>query len=101
MGLYYAYDKPEYSGFDEDDEEEDSGEDDENENENRNNTKMTKAISWWRKAAEQEFTPAMYNLGFCYRYGRGVKKDLTEAARWWRKAADLGDENARDALDSL
>ncbi len=41
-------------------------------------------------------------LGKCYRYGRGVEKDLPKAAGWMRKAADQGLNWARvDYFDIL
>src|SRR6476660_3157547 len=56
------------------------------------------AAKWYRKAAEQNFAPAQYNLGLCYE--QGVAKDereelfrvfggeQIEAVKWYRKAAE-------------
>ena len=52
------------------------------------------AAKWYRKAAEQGFVMAQYDLGVCYRDGRGVTKDPAEAAQWFRKAAEQGDAKA-------
>ena len=38
---------------------------------------------------------AQNNLGNCYYYGDGVKKDYVEAVKWYRKAADQGDADAQ------
>ncbi len=38
---------------------------------------------------------AQNNLGNCYYYGDGVKKDYAEAVKWYRKAADQGDADAQ------
>jgi TPR repeat protein len=46
------------------------------------------AVKWYRKAAEQNFAAAQYNLGVCYANGQGVAKDETEAAKWYCKAAE-------------
>src|SRR5205814_1095803 len=46
------------------------------------------AVKWYRKAAEQNLASAQYNLGNCYREGRGVPKDAVEAVGWYRKAAE-------------
>ena len=46
------------------------------------------AIKWYRKAAEQGFAEAQYNLGVCYGTGEGVTMDEVEAVNWYRKAAD-------------
>ena len=37
-------------------------------------------------------------MGYCYREGEGVTKDLVEAARWYRKAADQGHADAQFTL---
>jgi TPR repeat protein len=52
------------------------------------------AAKWYRKAAEQGFVLAQYDLGVCYRDGKGVTKDPAEAAQWFRKAAEQGDAKA-------
>jgi len=55
---------------------------------------LTKAASWYRKAAEQGFTDAQTNLGMMYYRGEGVPGDRTEAAKWFQLAADKGDTEA-------
>ena len=52
------------------------------------------AVRWYRKAAEQGNGGAMYKLGECYKYGRGVEEDYDEAVRWYRKAAEQGNADA-------
>jgi uncharacterized protein len=63
------------------------------------------AVKWFRKAAEQNFAVAQYNLGVCYE--QGVAKDEreelfpvlggepVEAVKWYRKAAEQNDVNAQ------
>ena len=51
-------------------------------------TNYAEAVKWFRQAAEQNFSPAQYNLGVCYTLARGVEKDVVEAAKWLRKAAE-------------
>ena len=46
------------------------------------------AVKWYRKAAEQNYAKAQYNLGVCYEHGEGVAKDPVEAVKWYRKAAE-------------
>ena len=48
------------------------------------------AAYWWRKAAEQGFAEAQFNLGNRYAKGEGVPEDDVQAAYWWRKAAEQG-----------
>ena len=53
------------------------------------------AAKWYRKAADQGYAPAQFNLGVMYDNGEGVAQDYTEAAKWYRKAADQGDYRAQ------
>ena len=46
------------------------------------------AVKRYRKAAEQNEAVAQYNLGVCYKNGKGVAKDDVEAVKWYRKAAE-------------
>lgn len=48
------------------------------------------AEKWYRKAAEQGFPEAQYNLGVMYEKGAGVRKNAKEAVKWFRKAAEQG-----------
>lgn len=48
------------------------------------------AIAWYHKAIEQEFAPAMLNLGNLYRYGQGVEQSYSEAISWYHKAIAQG-----------
>ena len=45
-------------------------------------------MKWWRKAAEQGFAKAQFNLGMMYDNGYGVTQDYAEAVKWFRKAAE-------------
>ncbi|MGD0207384.1 MAG: tetratricopeptide repeat-containing serine protease family protein [Verrucomicrobiota bacterium] len=53
------------------------------------------AVKWFRKAADQNFAYAQYNLGVCYADGLGVAKDEVEAVKWYRMAAEQGLANAQ------
>ena len=48
------------------------------------------AVSWYRRAAEQDHAAAQAYLGFMYSSGRGVAQDDTEAVRWYRRSAEQG-----------
>ena len=48
------------------------------------------AAELFRKAADMGYAPAQYNLGYCYKYGDGVPRDLAVSAEWFRKAAEQG-----------
>lgn len=48
-----------------------------------------KAIGWWNIAADQNYEPAITDLGYCYMAGEGVEADSTKALELFLKAADL------------
>ena len=50
----------------------------------------SRAAELFQKAADMGYAPAQYNLGYCYRYGDGVPRDLDKSAEWYRKAAEQG-----------
>jgi hypothetical protein len=56
------------------------------------------AAKWYRKAADQGYDVAQYNLGIMYDEGRGVPQDYAEAVKWYRKAADQGHARAQHSL---
>jgi uncharacterized protein len=53
------------------------------------------ASDWYRKAADQNYAPAINNLARLYADGRGVKQDVPKAIELWSKAADAGNVTAR------
>ena len=55
-------------------------------------------MRWYSKAAGQGHADAQYNLGLCYRNGRGVQKDDADAVKWYRKAAEQGQADAQNNL---
>jgi TPR repeat protein len=59
------------------------------------NSDNTKAIHWYRKAADAGNVKGMLDLAWFYRYGVGVGEDHQEADAWTKKAADAGDLPAR------
>lgn len=61
----------------------------------------SRAIYWYRKAADQNFADAQARLGLLYDKGQGVPSDHQQAAQWYRKAADQGDVAAQYNLSLL
>jgi TPR repeat protein len=59
------------------------------------------ALSWFRKAADQNFPPAMARLGEIYDKGIGVAKDPIEAYKWLVLAAVQKDDDARQEIADL
>jgi TPR repeat protein len=56
------------------------------------------AVEWFRKAAAQGYSLAMYALGSMYREGRGLPQDDIDAVAWFRKGAEHGNTTAQYAL---
>ena len=50
------------------------------------------AVSWFRKAADQGYGDAQYDLGNMY---LSVLRDYAAAVSWYRKAADQGNASAQ------
>jgi uncharacterized protein len=62
---------------------------------------LKEAIRWYRKAAEQNYRLAQYNLAAAYLRGLGVEKDDLEAYKWMLLAAAQGDPSAKHDLPIL
>jgi uncharacterized protein len=58
----------------------------------------SKAMYWYRKAAEQDNNDAETRIGQLYRDGRSVKQDYTEAMVWLQKGADHGNVHAQYSI---
>jgi hypothetical protein len=56
------------------------------------------AANWFRKAADQGFPAAEYELAQCYFDGKGVTKDTPDAIAWMQKSAEHGFAKAQDAI---
>jgi len=64
-----------------------------------NKRKISKAeINRLLKAVEQGDANAQNNLGVCYYYGNGIRKDYDKAADLFAKAAEQGNANAQKNL---
>jgi len=60
-----------------------------------------KSIELFKKAAQQNFGPAMFELCNCYCYGWDIPQDAVKAVEWCRKAADQGDAEAQEIYGSF
>ena len=58
----------------------------------------TKAVEWFRKAAEQGHIRAQYNLAILYHIGFGVRQNDAKAEEWFSKAAERGHGAAKTTL---
>jgi tetratricopeptide (TPR) repeat protein len=64
------------------------------------------AVKLYKKAAEIDkfhvTIYAYYNLGECYRYGKGVPKNIEKAIQWYQKDQDtFGNGEAKKALKEI
>lgn len=55
----------------------------------------SEAVRCYMKAAEMGHAGAQCNLGYCYKYGYGVEKNIYTAVVWYRKAAEQGNSVAQ------
>ena len=51
-----------------------------------------------KKAAEEGYVMAQFNLGYMYWYGIGATKNYSKAAHWYRLAAEQGHARAQSKL---
>ena len=58
----------------------------------------TKALVWWKAAAEHGHSSAQEGLSVMYGQGKGVEKNLEIAKHWNAKAVEGGNPNAQSAL---
>jgi TPR repeat protein len=65
------------------------------------NKDKVKTFQWYRKAAEQGYTNAQFNLGWMYEKGDGVSQAKEQAIYWYKKAAEQGDTDAQNRLTYL
>ena len=59
------------------------------------------AVKWLRKAADQGYFPAQYDLGFIYANGKGVEQNFVTGYAWWNIAATNGQQNAKKGLPQV
>ena len=62
---------------------------------------LTKALQWFRKAAEAGDVGGQRNLGHVLAQGQGTPVDVVEAYQWLSVAAEKGDKGAKNELDGL
>ncbi|MCQ2380638.1 MAG: hypothetical protein MJ025_06945 [Victivallaceae bacterium] len=59
------------------------------------------AASYFAKAAGQGHAESQYELGVCYRDGKGVEKDVNESRKWFSLAAKQKNQDAVTALEKM
>ncbi|XP_042320761.1 death ligand signal enhancer isoform X2 [Sceloporus undulatus] len=48
------------------------------------------AFSYFKLAADQNYSKAQFNVAICYEHGRGTKKDIAKAILYYKRAAQQG-----------
>ena len=56
------------------------------------------AVRWYRRAAEQGYPGAQFNMGNCCQLGEGVAMNKEEAVYWYRQASLQGDADSQYML---
>ena len=51
---------------------------------------LERSVYWFRKAADQGYVPAFWEMGNAYRDGLGVERDFGEAAAWFERGVQAG-----------
>lgn len=59
---------------------------------------MEKAVPWLKKAAEQDYDPAIFKLGLCYKYSEGVEENPQIAFNYFKQSAELGNPYAQSYI---
>lgn len=59
------------------------------------------AYTYYLEASNYNHSLAMVYVGYCYRVGEGIKKDLSEAKKWYEKAIELNDPQGYYQLGRL
>ena len=63
--------------------------------------RLEEAFQYYFLSAEQNYTHAEFNLGYCYKYGDGTEVDVAKARHWYARAAAKGHEDAQTQLATL
>lgn len=63
--------------------------------------RFSRAVRWFRRAAESGHVPSQYRLATLYELGQGAPKDIAEARKWYRSAAEGGHVKAMHNLAVL
>lgn len=61
----------------------------------------SKALQWYRDAAEHGHAGGAYQVGYAYYWGKGLPKDRHEAYSWFLRAAEAGNQPAMPYLSKM
>jgi len=60
-----------------------------------------KAIEWYERVANQDYSIAQFNLAVMYSLGQGTKLDLVKTHIWYAIAVDRGIDSAAENRDRM
>ena len=60
-----------------------------------------KGCEYFKKAADDGFVKAYYNVGMCYEYGKGFEYNINEAMKYYEKGNEKGDPKSSYALGMI
>jgi hypothetical protein len=58
----------------------------------------TLAIEWFKRASDQDYSPASYDLGLAYLIGRGIKKNEAKGCELFLKSARQGNDEGEYSI---
>ncbi len=61
----------------------------------------TKAVRWYKRAAEEGHMEAQMNLAMCYYLGKGVEKDHEKARYWYEEVKEEGRKRAEEMREYM
>lgn len=61
----------------------------------------SKALKWYRRAAEQGHPAAQFELGAMYYIGLGTPQDVVKAEQWYRRSAEQGYARAQNNIGQM
>ena len=62
---------------------------------------MVEGIKWIERAAEQNYSEALFHIGAMYHHGQGMPQDYTKAAEYYLAAAEQEHPKAQNNLATL
>ena len=70
-------------------------------NESNDEDTKNRALRWCKRAADQGYAPAQYDIALYFLYGDGLEQDNYQALLWMEKSAEQGYREAQKKLVTL
>jgi len=65
------------------------------------NVNPQEAFNWFKKAGEQNYPKAQYEMGIYYIEGKVVRKNPIQAFKWFKRAANNGHLKSKKEMNKL